>query len=671
MCGIAGFLTGGRSSSPDKLIARTAAMARALAHRGPDDEGIWTDPAAGVGLGHRRLAILDLTPEGHQPMLSPGGRYVIAFNGEIYNYREIRGEIEAAWAARFRGSSDTEVMLAAFEQWGLEKSLERFNGMFAFAVWDRRARRLAIARDRFGEKPLYYGWSRGTFLFGSEMKALGSHPAFEGEIDPRAVALYLRFGYVPAPLTIYRGIRKLEPGGFLTVNGETGAATGPVRFYWSAGEAASRAQAEPFRGSFEDAAGELEALLEDAVRMRMIADVPLGAFLSGGIDSSTVVAMMRKSSPRRVQTFTIGFEEDRFNEAEYARGVARHLETDHTELYVTPAEAMEVIPHLPALYDEPFADSSQIPTFLVSRLARSQVTVSLSGDGGDELFGGYVRYHWVRSLWAATRWWPEWLRQAVAGVMRSVSPASWDRALEWVGPWLPAPLRVAQPGDKMHKLAGVVVAGTAEEMYRRLVSHWTEAEVPRLCRGRPEAAPDRAMTAPARPGSSDITHRMMYLDTVTYLPDDILVKLDRAAMGVSLESRVPFLDPRVFEFAWRLPLDMKVGRGSGKRILRAVVERHVPRALLERPKSGFGVPVGEWLRGPLRDWAEELLDPRRLEEEGLLDPLLIRRKWHEHLSGRRNWVAPLWTVLMLEAWLAEQRPKPARGIEEVPAIAHV
>ena len=653
MCGIAGYLTGPRQMSREELRTTVLRMADTLRLRGPDDGGAWVDAEAGIALGHRRLAIIDLSLEGRQPMHSSCGRYVIVFNGEIYNYQSIRHELEQesqGLAVPWRGHSDTEVALAAISRWGIEAAVKRFIGMFAFALWDRTERVLYLVRDRMGEKPLYYGRMGGSILFGSELKALRAHPAFKGEIDRNALALYLRHNCIPAPYSIYRGIFKLPPGTMLAVSGRDASFPVPVP-YWSAREAAERGMAEPFTGSTEEAIVALDGLLRDAVRFQMVADVPLGAFLSGGVDSSTVVALMQAQSDRPVKTFTIGFNETGYNEALHAKAVAACLGTEHTELYVTPAEAMAVIPKLPALYDEPFADSSQIPTFLVSELARRSVTVSLSGDGGDELFAGYNRYFWGRSIWKKLGWMPQSLRAAAAAVLTAVPPRRWDRVFSAAGPLLPSAIKQPTPGDKIHKLAEVLAVESPEAMYRGLASHWKDPAA--VLVGASE--PPTVLTDPSQwPSLPDFTQRMMYLDTVTYLPDDILVKVDRASMGVSLEARIPFLDHRVVEFAWRLPLSTKVRDGQGKWLLRQVLYRYVPKELIERPKTGFGLPIDAWLRGPLRDWAEDLLDEKRLSEGGFFDPLPVCEKWKEHLSGTRNWQHYLWDVLMFQAWLDQQ-----------------
>lgn len=651
MCGIAGFLAPIKTDDPFAIATR---MADAIVHRGPDDGGAWVDEAAGVTLAHRRLAILDLTPAGAQPMISACGRYVMAFNGEVYNFKEIRIELEKAGTApAWRGHSDTEVMLAAIAAWGLEAALKKFAGMFAFALWDRENRTLALARDRLGEKPLYYGWAGGSFLFGSELKALRAHPAWLGEINRDAVTLLLRHNAIPAPHSIYRGIYKLPPGTWLSLterDAATRALPSPV-VYWSARSVAEAGQRNRFQGSNAEAAAELERLLGRAISGQMVADVPLGAFLSGGIDSTTVVAMMQAQSHRPVKTFTIGFKEAGYNEAEHAHAVARHLGTEHTELYVTPRDAMDVIPGLSAIYDEPFADWSQIPTYLVSRLARSHVTVCLSGDGGDELFGGYNRHFWVRNLWRKLGWMPRPLRAALAGALTTLPPAAWNATFQQLEHMLPARLRYAIPGDKLHKAAEILAMRSPEDIYLGLVSHWKNPA--QLVPGSHE--PATLLTDPChRPDLPDFEHRMMYLDQMTYLPDDILTKVDRAAMAVSLETRVPLLDHRVVEFAWSLPLSMKIRHGQGKWLLRQVLYQHVPKELIERPKMGFDVPIDHWLRGPLQSWAAALIEPGRLAREDFFDPAPIQRKWTEHQSGSRNWSFHLWSVLMFQAWRETQ-----------------
>ena len=654
MCGLTGYW-----SIPDHSAevaeAIVGVMARQITHRGPDDQGVWTDADAGIALAHRRLSILDPSPQGHQPMLSHCGRYVIAFNGEVYNFAALRGELEQAGVApAWRGHSDTEVMLAAITVWGLEAALKKFVGMFAFALWDRETRTLSLARDRLGEKPLYYGWQGETLLFGSELKALKAHPSFRAEIDRDALTLFLRHNAIPAPYSIYQGIHKLPPGTYWQYIPSPGSARGPgeIKMYWSARSVAEAGQRNLFRGNDAQATMELERLLAQAVSGQMVADVPLGAFLSGGIDSTTIVALMQAQSRRPVKTFTIGFNEAGYNEAEHAHAVARHLGTEHTELYVTSQDAMDVIPSLSAMYDEPFADSSQIPTFLVSRLACGHVTVSLSGDGGDELFGGYNRYFWARNLWRKLGWMPRPLRAAMAGVLTTLPPVAWDTAFHKLERWLPVRLRYATPGDKLHKAAEILTVRSPEEIYLGLVSHWKNPA--QLVPGSHE--PLTLLTDPGQQADlPDFEHRMMYLDMMTYLPDDILTKVDRAAMAVSLETRVPLLDHRVLEFAWTLPLDMKIRHGEGKWLLRQVLNRHVPKALMDRPKMGFGVPIDHWLRGPLRPWAAALIEPTRLSREGMFDPAPIQLKWLEHQAGTRNWSYYLWDVLMFQQWQETQQ----------------
>ncbi len=645
MCGLTGFLDFDRSAGDDELCATAGRMADTLVLRGPDDRGVWSDAAAGVALGFRRLSIVDLSPEGHQPMASASGRFVLAFNGEVYNHVDLRRELEGPGSPPFRGHSDTEVMLAAFERWGVEGSLGRFVGMFGFALWDRRERRLHLARDRMGEKPMYYGRTGGAFLFGSELKALRAYPGFRGEVDRDALALFLRHGYYPTPHSVYRGVRKLPPGTLLTVEADRPGAEVTLRAYWSAAGAAEAGRSAPFAGTEEEAGDRLEALLRDSVRRQMVADVPLGAFLSGGVDSSTVVALMQAEGTRATKTFTIGFEDAAFDEAGFAREVARHLGTEHTELYVTPADALKVVPGLPALYDEPFADASAIPTYLVSCLARRSVTVSLSGDGGDELFGGYAWYPRTDQVWGRVRRVPRPLRRALAAALAGpavLGAAALGRSV--------APARVARAAsaDRLLRLAELLRRSAGpEDVHRVLLSMW--GDDPRLVLG---AGPRGAATdGPApRTGLDDVA-RVMLHDTETYLPDDILVKVDRASMGASLEARAPFLDHRVVEFAWTLPTAYKLRAGRGKLPVRRVLYRHVPRELIERPKRGFSVPVADWLRGPLRGWAEGLLAEERIRREGFLDPAPVRAMWREHLDGR-NREATLWNVLMFQAWAA-------------------
>lgn len=643
MCGLTGFINFKNVGANCEDYLR--AMNSALTHRGPDDEGYWIHPQQTLGLAHRRLSILDLTRQGHQPMSSASDRYVIAFNGEVYNFEELRKQLNAT---QWRGHSDTEVMLAAIEEWGVEGAVKKFVGMFAFALWDKKESLLHLVRDRLGIKPLYYGWQGHSFLFGSELKALKAHPEFKGVIDRNSLALFMRHNYIPAPYSIYEGIHKLLPGHILSLSLENPRkASSPVS-YWSAKDNVEKGIEEPFTGSEEEAVQQFETLLADAVKLRMVSDVPLGAFLSGGVDSSTVVALMEEHSSQPTKTFTIGFLEDDFNEAQYAKKVANHLGTDHTELYVSASQARDVIPRLPVLYDEPFADASQIPTFLVSELARQKVTVSLSGDGGDELLGGYIRYGRTNTIWNALNRCPLTIRKMLSQVMVSVPPANWDALFHRIGFLLPPSLKVSNKGHKLHLLANLLNPENDEDLYRELVSCWNDP-----------AGVVLGSREPVTPLSSrhhwakipTFIERMMFLDLIAYLPDDNLVKVDRASMGVSLEARVPFLDHRVVEFALKLPLQMKIKNGEGKWLLKQILYKYVPRQLIERPKMGFAIPLGSWLRGPLKDWAENLLNEKRLQEEGFFDARLIREKWSEHLSGRRDWQLFLWNVLMFQAWL--------------------
>lgn len=657
MCGLAGYLAARADGTAQDMQARLRPMAQAIRHRGPDSDGFWVDPAAAIGLAHRRLAIVDLSEAGHQPMPSVSGRYVIAYNGEIYNHLRLRDELQRAGRApTWRGHSDTETLLAGFDAWGIEATLQRCIGMFAIALWDREQRSLTLARDRLGEKPLYYGWQgRGqnrAFLFGSELKALRQHPAFEGDIDRNALTQLLRHNYIGAPHCIYQQLHKLEPGCLLQVSLERPEPV--ITPYWSALQVALHGQANRFAGTADEAVDQLEVLMKDAIGQQMMADVPLGAFLSGGVDSSAVVALMQAQSSRPVKTFTIGFEDAAYDESGHARAVAAHLGTEHTELRVTPQQALDVIPRLPALYDEPFSDSSQIPTFLVAEMARKHVTVSLSGDAGDELFCGYQRYLLTQRVWKKLSAIPRPARALAASALTMVSPAGWNRCRGALQAIVPATRSWSNPGDKLHKGARLLNAGSIAELYRGLISHWPDPAAVVL--GGQELATTLLDSAQTVAPLGDLQAQMA-LDLITYLPGDILTKVDRAAMGVSLETRVPLLDHRLVEFAWSLPIDYKLRDGQGKWPLRQVLYRHVPKALIERPKMGFGVPIKDWLRGPLRDWADGLLDENRLRQQGFFDASQVRNKWTEHLSGARDWQAWLWDVLMFQAWLDHQVEK--------------
>lgn len=652
MCGLAGFVDFSRSlREPLPLLER---MHRCIQHRGPDDSGIWFDAATGIGFAHRRLSIVDLSAEGHQPMVSESGRFRTIYNGEVYNFLELRDELEAS-GHRFRGHSDTEVMLAAFEQWGVEPAVRRFVGMFAFAVHDAREGLLHLVRDRLGVKPMYYGHigqdgRRGTFVFASELKPILEVPGFERRVDRDALSAYLRYAYVPAPRSIYQGVSKLTPGHMLTLRLVDGSTS--LSCYWSARAMAERGVRDPIELSDEAAVESLSGQLSQAIELRMVSDVPLGAFLSGGIDSSLVVAFMQRHSSRPVKTFTIGFQDANYDEARYAERVAKHLGTDHTSLTLAPEEALAMIPRMPELYDEPFADSSQIPTFLVSRLARTKVTVSLSGDGGDELFGGYNRYFHGVSIWNRMAKVPRPLRAGVAALSSVVPEGLWELAGRAARPLLPAQHRHTRPGQKVRKLEVMARAHTGEEVYRNLISMWLEPDD--VVKGGHEPR-DFIPDAERRAEIPDLMRSMMYTDLLTYLVDDILVKVDRASMGVSLEAREPLLDHRLVEFAWRLPVHQKVRDGKGKFLLREVLAQHVPRDLFERPKMGFSLPVDEWLRGPLRDWAEALLRPERLEREGFFHPAPVLAEWRRYLSGLGSHPR-IWAVLMFQAWVERYRP---------------
>jgi asparagine synthase (glutamine-hydrolysing) len=642
MCGIAGILGPKRQFESDALRSIALNMAGSLRHRGPDDEGVWVNAEAGVALGHTRLAIIDLSPAGAQPMISSCGRFVLTYNGEVYNAPELRAELMTA-GRQFRGHSDTEVLVEGFAVWGLGQTVERLIGMFAFAVWDRAACKLTLVRDRLGIKPLYWGYVGGNLAFASELRALTTIPGWQNEIDRRALAAFLRFGYVPAPMSIYRGINKLAPGKLLEC-GEDGEVKETA--YWSLSHVAERGQSSLLDVPDVETLEMFESLLADSVRRRMVADVPLGMFLSGGVDSSAVAALMQANSEQPVRTFTIGFREGAYDEAAHAREVAAHLGTKHTELYVTPAEAQAVIPKLPSIYNEPFADASQVPTYLVSEMTRRHVTVALSGDGGDEVFAGYNRYGQGLALAKAARLLPRFLRAVLGGAITSVSPSAWDRLFLAV----PRRVRPRLAGEKMHKLAQVLPKD-ALGFYWSLVSQGGAVEALVVENGGNN--PSR-IVAPREQFANEVAW-MQFLDTLTYLPDDILTKVDRASMAVALEVRVPLLDHRVVELSWRLPQRLKLRRGEGKWLLRQIAYKYVPRRLLERPKMGFGVPIDQWLRGPLKGWAEDLLNSSSLREGGLLKPETITEKWTEHQTGSRNWQHFLWNVLMFEAWRLSDR----------------
>ncbi|MCI5180295.1 MAG: asparagine synthase (glutamine-hydrolyzing) [Candidatus Electrothrix sp. AW3_4] len=688
MCGLTGFLskTWFEQEQTDALLTR---MLDSIAHRGPDDSGIWSDTTAGIFLGHRRLAVVDISPAGHQPMSSRCGRYVIVFNGEIYNHLALRKKLVQQYKhqqqkqqRQWQGHSDTETLLACFAAWGVQQSLQDVEGMFALAVWDRQKRQLTLARDRMGEKPLYYGWCRDAFLFGSELKALRQYPGFPHTVARDVLSLYLRYSYIPAPYSIYEDIYKIEPGCMLTVdaaclahkpahaptaesscNGSKGVkgigwTLQPYWSLWSLWSLQDQIKRSDHLDNFlneQESLSLLEARLLESVQLQSAADVPLGAFLSGGIDSSLIVALMQRQASQPIKTFTIGFEEQGYSEAVYAKAVAQHLRTDHTELYLSAAQAMAVIPQLPTLYDEPFADSSQIPCFLVAQMARQYVTVALSGDGGDELFGGYNRYFWVPQIWKRVSLLPYPVRQQICRLLIGVSKRGiWKKK---IFPLVP----VARAGEKMHKL-GQRLQGVRniDDFYLSLLTEWRRPEEI-LALTATQTATQEPKTLLTRreqwPQLDRIEERMMYLDAMTYLPDDILCKVDRAAMGVGLETRVPFLSHRVVELAWRLPLSVKIRDGQGKWALRQILYKYVPQEFIERPKQGFAIPLGDWLRGPLRDWAEHLLDATRLVEQGYFVSKPIQQKWQEHISGKRHWEHSLWSVLMFQAWLERQKEK--------------
>lgn len=660
MCGIAGVFDPAGATPSQELGQLATSMAATMEHRGPDDDGVWVDADAGVALSFRRLAIVDLSSAGHQPMTSPSGRYTIVFNGEIYNHRRLRAELPAT--VPLRGHSDTEVLLATMDERGVDDALRATNGMFSIAVFDRRTRQLHLARDRMGEKPLYYGWAGRQLVFGSELKALRAHPRLPGTVDRGALALFLRYTFVPAPHTIYAGLRKLLPG--TTVTFAAGHATpGDLpdpEPYWRLDEAVQAGQSAPFAGTPEEAAESLHDLLLDAAALRMTADVPVGAFLSGGVDSSLVVALMQAAEPSaKVKTFTVAMPDVAFDESEAAAAVAHHLGTEHTTVELSPDAALEVVPRLPQIYDEPFADPSGIPSFLVASAAREHMTVALTGDGGDEAFAGYNRYVLGSSAWRKLSRVPGPLRSGLRRGVLGVRPEVADSVFGRLDPILPQRLRVRNPGDKLQKLARLLDAASAapgdgsqsaDLLYRTLVSEWPDPSSVALGAAEPATFAETGF-ADRAVGELGLVERMMFLDQRGVLPDGMLTKVDRATMATSLESRLPLLDHRVVEFAWSLPIEWNLHGGRGKQLLRTVLDRYVPRPLIDRPKMGFDPPIGDWLRGPLKGWAEDLLAPSRLADQGWLDPAPITQRWQEHQDRRRNWDYALWTVLQFQSWL--------------------
>jgi len=652
MCGFVGQLG---SAFLNKLSLRQ--MVSAIIHRGPDDEGIWMDQSAGIGIAHRRLSIVDLSPEGHQPMVSHSGRYVIAFNGEIYNFRLIRGDLQRL-GRPFHGHSDTEVLLSAIEQWGLEEALSRSVGMFAFALFDKKERSLTLVRDRMGEKPLYYGWQGSgrerVFLFGSELKALRNHPSWQGGVDRDSVAQLLRYNYIPAPQTIHPDIYKLQSGMMVQFS-RMGADSDPVarqwkevahKPWWSFAERVTNAHCYPFQGSEEDAVEYLDSLMREVIQEHSLADVPVGAFLSGGIDSTSVVALMQSLGNSPVEAFTIGYDNASYDESKDAKRIANHLGANYHQWIVTPQDAMDVIPELPSIYDEPFADASQIPTTLISQFAQQHVSVSLSGDGGDELFGGYNRHYWAPEIRKKMDRIPEPVRKGIAAGVKMISPTVWDQLIGTAGSIFPSRFALHHPGEKVHKIARLMSTEGVRDLYGALVRAWEEP-VP-VIGGHSMDSVEQFESLWSKQG--EFSEWMMWMDSLIYLPDDILVKVDRASMSTGLECRVPILDHRIVDFSLSLPLKMKVRNRQGKHVLRRVVDRYVPRELMERPKSGFGLPIHEWLRGPLRGWAEELLSEHRLKDEGLFDASMVRAVWDEHLQGKKNNQYLLWGVLMYQQW---------------------
>ena len=649
MCGIVGFWQKHHSNGIDDMHHIIQNMAKALFHRGPDDKGSWVDEEMGLAFGHTRLSILDISKQGHQPMESHNSKYVIVYNGEIYNFLELRNVLKKR-GCRFKGSSDTEVILAAINEWGLVKAVQSFDGMFSFALWDKAEKSLHLCRDRIGEKPLYYGWNQNTFFFSSELKALRKHPLFNPTIDLDALNSYVRLNYIPTPHSIYKSIHKLEPGTIFSLSWPKFESNTII--YWSAYDAVNESLNSQFRSSENEIMELLDDALRHSVKSRLVSDVPVGAFLSGGIDSSTIVALMQAQNSIPIKTFSVGFFEEDYNEAEYARKVALHLGTDHTEIFVTEKEAMDVIPRLPKLYDEPFADSSQIPTFLISQLAHSIVTVSLSGDGGDEIFGGYNRHIWNHSYWDKITRWPISVRRFISKMGKSLPISLLDNIYKMIESVIPTELQISYPGDKIHKLLSVLILENSSQLYERLINETSAINLLQF-EGYNSSLIKNKLDVWSH--FSNSTDAMMYLDLITYLPDDILAKVDRASMGASLESRAPFLDHKVVELAWKIPLEMKIRNGQGKWILRKLLYNYVPKELLDRPKTGFGVPIEKWLKTSLRGWAESLIGESQLLSDGFFNPNIVRKMWDEHLNGTRNRQHVMWNILMFQSWLENQR----------------
>ena len=653
MCGLTGFINFDISSS-NELERIISSMTSSLIHRGPDDFGVWLDTESKIALGHRRLSVLDLSKAGHQPMQSIDSRYTIAFNGEIYNHLELRKELEKGNRETYNwvGTSDTETLIPAIAEWGIESTLKSLVGMFAMAVWDNKDETLTLARDRFGEKPLYYGLVNNSFVFGSELKAIKNFPGFTNPISRKALSDYLRFLYVPSPKSIYEDIYKLEPGSFLEVKAtQNDFKNYKISKYWSFDDQIRAGNQDQFYDESE-AIGSLELALDKSIRSQLLSDVPLGAFLSGGIDSSLIVALMQNQASSAIKTFTVAFEESQFDESPFASKVANHLGTDHYEMHVSSLDARNIITELPEIYDEPFADSSQIPTFLIAAHARKEVTVSLSGDAGDELFGGYNRYFWAPRIWNKVSWMPYYLRNIFAANLGNVSENNWERTQTFINSVQKGLKGIDRLGEKAHKLSETLVnVRNIEDLYFNLLSvHHDPSKIVIDTTDYDYSIKDLSGVSPKDLGIKDSPSRMMYWDVLNYLPDDILCKVDRAAMANSLETRIPFLDPGVVDVSLRLPLNMKIRDNEGKWALRQILYKHVPKELIERPKTGFSIPLGLWLRGPLRDWAESLLDEQRLRDEGYFYPDMVRKLWLEHINGKKDWGTKLWSILMFQSW---------------------